>query len=160
MEDKLPYQDRLRCGFKASSSLRHGLCSDHLYNNKCSRSKSSCSRSTDLLILVLLDSLIPEKLQRHPDGLTGTRVAPMLDLTVFRHPCLSSWRASLRTSKINQFLKLHLLNLLRNHFQRPSWTAFCDFLKLVSALNPQPQRALHRNLSPALRMWKWWQLLT
>ena len=36
-----------------------------------------------------------------------------------------------------------------NHSKRPSWIAFCDFLKLVSALNLQPQI-----------QWKWWHLLT
>ena len=97
-----------------------------------------------------------------------------LDLTVFRHlPGPVHLPVNLVLNginkpqdffqdfkEINQFLKLRLPNLLLNRNQRPSWTAFCDFLKLVSALNPQPQRALHRNLSPALGMRKWWQLLT
>ena len=115
MEDKLRYQDLLLCGSEAFSSLRHGLCSDHLWNNKCSRSKSSCSRSTDLLILVLLDSQILKKLQRHPDGLTGTRVGQRwtsrffgirLALPTFLENLFQDFK------KINQLLKLHLPNLL------------------------------------------------
>ena len=48
--DKLCYQDLPLCGFKASFKLSRDLCFDHLYNNRCSRFKFSCSSSTGLWI--------------------------------------------------------------------------------------------------------------